>query len=252
MRYPWLAVGHQCLCAGVRRGFGDVHWRLGIVNGAYGDFARMGDELARAIFPGVPQREFAAGFPRNPERLHASDAKIIVEHTNWIVGDNITRAGDRESGDGNAARQRLELHDAECVGDTWKYKNVGRREVCGENSVVELAEEFCAGKATLEFGFLRPGADDDLGAGQIERKESGQVFFDSDAADAHEDRPRKIEVDSAVGMEQVDVDATRPHPEIGEASPRQLLHKRGSGHHGYGRGGMKSPQDAVDPLSGNW
>ena len=83
--------------------------------------------------------------------------------------------------------------------------------------------------------FLRPGADHDLGARQIERQKRSEVLFDRDAADGHEDRPRKIEIDGAIGTEQIDVDAAGPHAEIAEAALAEFGHQRRRRHHGHGR-----------------
>ena len=118
----------------------------------------------------------------------------------------------------------------------------------GENAVVQLAEKFCRREAALELAFLRPGADDDFAAGQIERQERRQVLFDGDPAHGHEDRPRKIEIDRAIGPEQIDVDAARPHAEIAKAAFGKLGHQRRRRHHGHRGGGMKTPQHVVDPL----
>jgi len=93
---------------------------------------------------------------------------IVVQNADGMAGDHILRTGDRIGRDRNAARQCLELHDAERVGAARKHKDVGGGEMGRKNTVVEHAEEFRLGKFALELGFLRTGADDDLGARQIE------------------------------------------------------------------------------------
>ena len=142
------------------------------------------DELARAVFPGVSQRECAAGCARNPQRLEAGDAQIVVQHADRIVADDVLRPGDRKGGDRNAAGQRLELHDAERVGPARKHEDVGRRQMRGQGSVLQQAEKLGVREPPPQLGFLRAGADDDLGAGQIEREKCFEVLFDGDPSDA--------------------------------------------------------------------
>src|ERR1700727_116278 len=127
----------------------------------------MTDELPRAVFPGIAQREFAAGFAGNPQRLHAGGAKILVQDADRIIGDDVLRTGHRKRCDGNAAGERFELHDAERVGETREYEDVRRGEMRRENSVVQLAEEFRAWIAAFQLRYLGTGADDDFGAGQV-------------------------------------------------------------------------------------
>ena len=97
-----------------------------------------------------------------------------------------------------------------------------------------------------------PCADDDLGAGQIERKKRFEVLLDRDPPDADEDRARQIEIDRAIRPEQIGVDAARPHAEILEAAPAELGHQRRRRHHRDGRGRVEAPQRRVDPgLAGS-
>ena len=128
-----------------------------------------------------------------------------------------------------------------------KHEHVGGREMRGENAVIEHAEELGVGEFALELVFLRPGADDDLGAGQIERQERFEILLDRDPADGHENRPRQVESDGAVGAEQIDVDAARPHAEIAEPALVELGLQRRRRHHGDRRGGMEPAQDRIDP-----
>jgi hypothetical protein len=162
------------------------------------DLAGMSDELVRAVFPGIAQGKFATGLARNPERLHARDAQVFTQNADRIIANHIAGASDRKCGNGYAACQRLELHNAERVGQAWKDEHVGCCQMRGKNPVVELAEKFGGREAAFEIGLLRAGADDDLGAGQIERKKSRQILLDRHSADGHENWPREIQVDGAI------------------------------------------------------
>src|SRR5580700_12081522 len=141
-----------------------------------------------------------------------------MQDADRIVGDDVLRAGDRKSGDWNTAGERFELHDAERVGEAWKHEHVGTGQVRGENAVVQHAEKFCVGEFSPEFGFLGSGADDDLGAGQIERQERFEILFDGYSTNRHEDRPRQAEIDGAIRTEKVGIYAARPPAEIGKTA----------------------------------
>src|ERR1700692_4665575 len=84
------------------------------------DLAGVADELARAVFPRIVEREGAAGVARQCQRAHASDRQILMQDADRIVGDDVLGAGDRKSGDWNTAGEGFELHDAERVGEAWK------------------------------------------------------------------------------------------------------------------------------------
>ena len=107
---------------------------------------------------------------------------------------------------------------------------------------------FAPGNRRLSSALLRPGADDNLAAGQIERQERRQILFHGDPPHGHEDRPRKIEIDGAVRPEQIDVDAAGPHAEVAEPAFRKLGHERRRRHHRDRGGAMETPQRVVDPL----
>src|SRR5580704_12844560 len=151
-------------------------------------FAGVADELARAVFPRIVERKGAAGIARQRQRAHASDRQILMQDADRVIGDDVLRPGDGKSGDRNPAGERLELHYTEGIGEAWKHEHVRARQMRSENAVVQHAEKLCIGELALELGFLRAGADDDLGAGQIEGEERFQVFLDGDPTDRHEDR----------------------------------------------------------------
>src|ERR1700730_1508346 len=113
-------------------------------------FAGMADELARAALPRIVEREGAAGVARQRQRAHAGDRQILVQDADRTVGYDVLRAADRQSSAPNAAGERLELHDAERVGQAWKHERVGARQVRRENAVVQHAEKFCVGGLAVE------------------------------------------------------------------------------------------------------
>src|SRR5262249_10466822 len=152
----------------------------------------------------ITQGEVTTGLARNPKRLHAGGAKVGVHDTDRMIADDVARTGDRKCCNGYAAGERLELHDAERVGQTWKNEDVGGGKMRGENAVVELAEKLGGGETALKLGLLRPGADHNFRARQIERKKSWQIFLDRHPPYRHEDRPREIQIDRAIGTEQID------------------------------------------------
>ena len=84
--------------------------------------------------------------------------------------------------------QRLELKDAERVASGRKHKYVRDRKMRRQGFAFQLTEKVGIRKATLQLDRLRPLADDDLRAGQIERRERRQVLFHREAADADENR----------------------------------------------------------------
>ena len=94
-----------------------------------------------------------------------------------------------------------------------------------QRAVLQLPEKFRLREAALQLVFHRALADHDLGARQIERQERVEVFFDGDAPEADEDRPRKARIDGAIGPKQFGVDAARPHAEIGKAALAQFAHQ---------------------------
>ena len=116
----------------------------------------------------------------------------------------------------------------------------------GEDSILQRAEKSYIGKALFELRLLRPGANDDFGAGQVKREESFEVLFDGDPADRHEDRAREAWIDGAARVEQIDVDPAGPHAQIGKPALTKLGPQRGRGHHGHRRSGVEPTQDGVD------
>ena len=87
----------------------------------------------------------------------------------------------------------------------------------------QLTEKVGIRKATLKLERLRPLADDDLRAGQIERQERRQILFHREAADADENRSGQIDCRGALGAEEVGIDAARRHRQMREAAIAELL-----------------------------
>ena len=113
-----------------------------------------------------------------------------------VVRDHVLRPGDGIGRDRHAAGQRLELHDAERVGQARKDEHIrrgddGRRQL----AVSSRPRNFTSGKRRRSSASCGPVADHHLGAGQIEREEGFEILLDGDAPDADEDRPRQIESD---------------------------------------------------------
>src|ERR1700722_14729084 len=175
-------------------GFCDRCSQFGLIVGKAGHLAGVAYELAGAIFPRVFECKFTAGLTRRLQGFQASRPQILVQCADWVIGDDILWASDRISRDWNAACQRFKLHDAECVSGARKEKHAGRGEVRGQNAVVQVTEKLRVGKPALQLFFLRPLADDNLSARQIERQKCVYVLLDRDAAERHENWPGKIEV----------------------------------------------------------
>ena len=195
----------------------------------------MPDELPRAVLPRTSQREGATGVLGDLQRAQAGLAQILVQHADRMVADHVLRSGDRIGRDRHAAGERFELHDAERVGQARKGEDIGSRDMRREIAVFQQAEELRLREPPAQLGLLRAMADDHLGAGQVERQEGFEVLLDRDPPDADEDRPRKVEIDGVCRIEQIGVDAARPHAEIGKAAARQFLHQRRRRDHGDGR-----------------
>ena len=94
-------------------------------------------------------------------------------------------------------------------------------------------------------------SDDDLGARQIEREECLEVLLDRDPPHADEKRPRQVEIDGALGLEKVRVDAASPQPEIVKSPVAQFRHERAGGNHRDRCGCMEPPQRRVGPPLGD-
>ena len=174
--------------------------------------------------------------------------RVFIQHADRIAADDIIRPGDREGRDRNAAGKRFKLHDAERVRQARKYEDVGRRQMCGQGAIFQQPEEPDVRETAFQLRFLRAFADDDLRAGQVERKKSFEILFDGNPSDRDEDRSREVDRDGAVRPEQIGVDPTRPHAEVAKPPPAELADEGRSGYHRDGRGGVKASQRRIDPA----
>src|SRR5262245_19782827 len=134
---PAFALRASQPCTGCRH----RNSRLGLKRNARRRFLGMGDELTRAVFPGTLERERAACLPGHFQRLESGHAQIVIQGTDGMAADDILRTRDRKSGDGKAARERFELHDAERVGPAREYEHVGSREMRGQCAVLQQSEK---------------------------------------------------------------------------------------------------------------
>src|SRR5271166_1677835 len=111
----------------------------------------MRDELRRASFPGLGKRKRTAGRARNRQGLEAGRFEIFVEHADRIVADHILWSRDGVRGNRNAAGQRFELNDAECVGSAREHECVRRRKMSGQGFPFQLTEKVGVRKTALQL-----------------------------------------------------------------------------------------------------
>ncbi|MDT4848520.1 hypothetical protein FQZ97_826130 [compost metagenome] len=94
------------------------------------------------------------------------------------------------------------------------------------------AGEDRVGETLFQARLVRPGADDHLAAGQVERQEGIQVLFPRDPPDAQEDRTGQA-VEYRAGrarLELAGIDAPRPDLQVRQAAPHQDVAHRGRRH----------------------
>ena len=111
--------------------------------------------------------------------------------------DHVAGTGHRKRRDRQAARQRLQQHQAEGVGPARKHEDVGGGIDLRQFLALPRAEKYRLRIFPLQRRARRPVADDQLGAGQIEIEKRFEVLLHRDAADTEKDRPRQAEVDGA-------------------------------------------------------
>src|SRR5580658_8952875 len=165
-------------------------------------FADVSDELPGAVFPGVAQRKGAARRARDVQCFQTRSAQILIQNTDWVVGNDVLGASDRERRDRQSTGQGFELHDAERVGQAREYKDIGGGEMRRQGSVLKLSEKFGLREALFQLLLHGALADHHFGARQVQGEKCIKVLFDGDAAQGDEDRPRKSDVDGPVWPEQ--------------------------------------------------
>src|SRR5690348_13875840 len=157
-----------------------------------------------------------ASLTRDRQRAEARSPQVCVENSRSSTSDSVFRPLDGIGGDWQAARHCLEHDKTERVRAAWKYEDIARRVGAYEHVACHGAEKLCVLVAASERSPGRTVADDDLCARKVEREEGFDVLLDRDAPDIDEDRTRKWQAGIADAMECVDIDATRPDPEIAE------------------------------------
>src|SRR5712671_1852887 len=130
--------------------------------------AQVADELPCAVFPGALKRKTPAGLARDAEGADASTSQVAVQSADRVVRNHIKRAGDREGGDGRAACQRFELHDAKGIGAAWENKDVCRGQMGRQILARLFAQETGVRIPALQLGPLRSLPDHNLGPGQVQ------------------------------------------------------------------------------------
>ncbi|OLK90860.1 hypothetical protein IXO812_20895, partial [Xanthomonas oryzae pv. oryzae] len=70
--------------------------------------------------------EIDAGLPRDAERFQAGMVQVLGEHADRRRADHVAGAGDRKSGNRQAARQGLEQHETERIGAAGENEHIGR------------------------------------------------------------------------------------------------------------------------------
>ena len=101
----------------------------------------MRNELQCAAFPGLGERKRAAGGARNRQSLKAGRSEILVEHADRIAANHVLWSRNGICGNWNAAGQRFELNDAECVGSARKHKYVCRRKMRRQGFPFQLSAQ---------------------------------------------------------------------------------------------------------------
>ena len=85
----------------------------------------MRNELQRAALPGLSERKCAAGRARNRQSLETGRFEILVERADRIAANHVPWSRNGVRGNRNAARQRLQLNDAESVGSAGEHEYSG-------------------------------------------------------------------------------------------------------------------------------
>src|SRR5690606_30350851 len=147
------------------------------------DRRECGKELLGHLLPGEGLGEAAGAVAGNGERGNGRLLQVVVKDTRVGAADDIDRAGDRIGRNGQAARQRLEHHEAEGVGPARKHEQVGGGIVAGEFLATLRSREDRLGIGRLEPGAIRAVADDDLGTREIEAEEILHRLLRRDPAD---------------------------------------------------------------------
>src|SRR5882757_10332379 len=93
------------------------------------EVAEVANELLGAPLPGMPKRKAATGLARHAQRAHAGFMQVVTQHADRIVADNVARPGHWKCRNRHAARERLKLHNAEGVRETWEHEHIRGRDM---------------------------------------------------------------------------------------------------------------------------
>src|SRR3974377_2009714 len=153
--------------------------------------ADMPKKLAGAVLPGTGESKGPACLLRYLESAQARGSQVLVQDANRVLPDHVARARHQKRGARAAAGKRPQLNDPERVGPARKYEHVRGRQVRSERAAFQQSQILDVGEVTAQIALLRSLPDHDLGARQIEREKSREVFLNRDPAHADEDRPRE-------------------------------------------------------------
>ena len=81
---------------------------------------------------------------------------------------------------------------------------------------------FASGKLCLSFASCGPEPMTTLVPGRSSERKRFEIFLHGDPANGHEDRAGKVEIDGAVGTEEIDIHPAGPHAEIGKSALRSV------------------------------
>jgi hypothetical protein len=136
----------------------------------------MRDELQCASSPGLGKRKRAAGLARNRQCLEAGRFEILAKHADRIAANHVLWSWDGVRSNRNAAGQRFELNDAECVGSARENEYVCRRKMCGQGFPFQLAEKVRVRETAPQLARLRSVANDDLRACRSSARNAARFF----------------------------------------------------------------------------
>ena len=151
----------------------------------------------------------ARRLPRDGQGLEARRPQILVEHA-CAGADHVDRPRYGKRRDRQAARQRFDEHDPECVGARGEDEHVGARIDVGQRFALLCAEKMRVRIAALKMAARRSVADDDSRARQVEIEQRLEVLFHRDPTDRQEDRPRQVERALRPRTVEGVIDAARP------------------------------------------
>ena len=162
------------------------------------------------------------------ERGQCGRAQILVEHAGAAVADHIERARHRIGRDRHARGERLEHHEAECVGAARKDEHVGGGIKPRELAVLAMAEEMRGGKAALAAR-RAPAPRRPPPSSPADRAPRNAARFFSTATRPTQRKigPGKADIvrRRSAGSNSVAIDAARPRAQIGEAARREIARR---------------------------